>query len=80
LEQFESDVYPDDFVIVQGNKAKPPAYYDKQLKPEALAAVKAGRERRARDPKVRANNTPERLAVREEVKAATIRSLKRDLS
>lgn len=81
LEQFQGDVYPDDFVVVDGGrKAKPPAYYDKQLPPERLREIKAKREARALEPKARADNTPERLAVREEVKRATVSTLKRNLS
>lgn len=31
LERFKSDVYPDDFVVVNGRKMKPPVFYDRYL-------------------------------------------------
>lgn len=80
FEQFSNDVYPDDFVVVRGKKMKPPKFYDKLLEEQcavAYEAVKSGRRIYAAENKL--NSTPERLAVREEVKQAQISSLKREL-
>ncbi len=63
-----SDVYPFDEVIVNGQACRPPSFYDYVLEkedPAALAAIKAKRIKLGR--RHRANNTPERLAVREEI-------------
>lgn len=79
FEQYSTDVYPDDFVIADGQKAKPPAYYDRKLPPEQLAEIKRKREARALTPKVRANNTPQRLSDRKKVKEAAAQALKRKL-
>lgn len=71
FDRFRSDVFPHDYVVINGHKAKPPRYYDKQLgraDPEALEQVKCTREVQGR--KHWANNTDERLAVREAVHAA----------
>lgn len=76
IDQFERDVFPDDFVVVQGHKAPVPRYYTKRLAEFAQKEVKAERKAKAR--KVWRNNTPPRLAVREEVKKAKISLLKRD--
>lgn len=71
LEKYKSDVYPSDEVISNGYPAKPPKYYDGQYEiehPEFMAAIKQARIRKQY--KNRANNTPERLAVREAVAKA----------
>lgn len=78
--KFSSDVYPDDFVVIRGQKMKPPKYYDRlHEKSSALDAqeVKKTRVRHAATQKE--NSTPERLAVREQVKQSQITSLKRTL-
>lgn len=68
FDQYASDVYPSDSVIVNGKEQKPPKFYDRKLEilsPTAHARIKRARTRRAlRDA---ANNTPERLAVRKTV-------------
>lgn len=66
--QFKADLYPDDFQVFKGRKMRVPRYYDKQLPEEYLATLKEQRMQRAL---ARAsNNTPDRLAVREEVTKA----------
>jgi len=79
FERFHGDVYPDDFVVVNGKQQKPPRYYDKLLAQEAFESVKAKRHERAQKPAVKADNSPERRAVREQVKQAQISTLKRTL-
>lgn len=79
LERFGSDVYPHDYVVVNGVKSKPPRYYDKKLSkadPLAFDDVKVERELRAAHS--RADNTVERLAVKEQVAIARLNQLKRD--
>lgn len=79
-DRFKTDVFPDDFVIMRGKKIPPPRYYYRKLAKEderAAARIKFRRIRRASRNK--ADNTPERLAVKRQVKIAQIRSLKREL-
>ena len=66
--------------MVKGRKVKLPKYYDKLIDkedPYQLEMMKFDRSTKANERKE--NNTPERLAVREEVKHAQIRQLKRTL-
>ena len=66
FKQFKTDVFPHDFVIINGKKQKTPRYYINQLKKEDKEThdlIKARRRRYAQQNDV--NNTPERLAVRE---------------
>lgn len=71
LHKYWNDVYPHGHIIVRGNKANTPRYYDKILKrtdPETLEKIK---ERREKEGKLNAkDNTPKRLAVKEAVAKA----------
>lgn len=77
FELYSSDIYNGhDFVVVNGRKCRPPRYFDRLLEkqnPELFASIKEDREERGKA--LAADNTPERLAVREEVKVASIKSL-----
>lgn len=78
FENFQSDMYPSDNVIIKGKPYPVPKYYDKKLEeknPELLEAMKKARKKRAL--KNKKDNTPERLAVREEVKKSKLSQLKR---
>ncbi|WNK13542.1 MAG: replication initiator protein [Microvirus sp.] len=81
--KWREDFTAEDFVALKGGgKAPLPEYYDRLIErsdPELLAVLKARRQMRAMEPKQVANTRPARLAVREEVKAAQIQSLKRTL-
>lgn len=73
-DQFKSDVYPSDNVVVRGKVAKPPRYYDRQLEaedPEASKAIKYRRTRRALQ--FAEDNTPARLRTRENVAKARLK-------
>lgn len=79
-EKFKSDCYPSDFLIAgkKNLKVKIPRYYDKIFdltNPEEMTRLK--RARRSRASEFADNNTPERLAVREEVQLARFGKLKR---
>lgn len=68
----------DDFIVVRGNKAKVPRYYDKLMeknRPDLLASKKETRVKRAREN--RAESTPARLAARHEVALHKSRQKKR---
>lgn len=68
LDSFIDDVYPSDFVTLNGRKMRPPKYYDTQyelLYPDEFAKLKKLRVKSASV--FSDNNTPERLQVREYV-------------
>lgn len=71
IAKFTSDVYPEDVVVVNGARAKPPRYYDKFL---ALADSDLSDfiafTRYTKSFAGAADTTPERLAVREQVVSA----------
>ena len=65
ITQYKSDVYPDDFVIIEGNKYRSPRYYDTQLPEKESIDLKSKRVKNAE--KHADNNTPERRRVRERI-------------
>lgn len=78
--KYSSDVFPHDRVVHDGTPSKPPRYYDKLLKrvdPDAFENIKQNRVDNAPDWR---DNTPERLAVKEQVSLAATSQLKRKLS
>lgn len=78
--KFGEEVARDDFVIVNGQKTRPPKYYDELLgekNPKRLEELKRRRVSKARDHEW--NNTYKRLRVREEVLVRKIEQLKRSL-
>ncbi len=81
FEQFGRDVFPHDYVVDQeGRKTRTPKYYDvlcEKYFPGVLDTIKAKRVAAAK--LHRANNTPERLIVRETVLNAKLTTLKRQL-
>lgn len=77
LEKFKSDVYPNDQVIHEGRKFRPPRYYDLQLSSDELLGLKY--KRRAAVAKRAHDLTPERLQVREKIAAASMKQLTRNL-
>jgi len=77
-QKYKHEVFPDDFVIVQGKKAPVPKYYAgiySGADPEGYAVLKGKRVRAST--KASANSTPDRLAVRETVKLAQVTKLNR---
>lgn len=77
-DRFKSDVYPLDRRVINGVDTKPCKYYDtlhERESAESFEKIKLSRIRRV-DKK---DNTEERLAVKEEVKVAQVRSLKTSL-
>ena len=76
--KYRSDVFPHDYVVADGVKVPVPRYYDRLGKSEyELDEVKFRREQFAR--KHAANNSDARLAVREEVMKARLKSLARKI-
>lgn len=82
LEKYMTDVYPDDFVVLRGKKLKPPRYYNSRYElayPSEYASLRAARTQAAKNPKHEANNTWERLAVREHIQKEKAKLLLRSL-
>jgi len=71
---YSSDVYNGhDYVVVNGKQCRPPRYFDRLLErsdPVRYEEVKTDRVKSAE--KYLDNNTPERLAIREELKYASL--------
>lgn len=81
FEKFKTDVYPCDFMVVAGKKIKLPRYYDKLHKRSAAPALAEVKQTRFKQGlKGYKNSTPARLAVREEVKRAQLKTLKREIT
>lgn len=79
FEKYGSDVYPHDFVVVNGVKCKPPKYYDRKLivdRPYEFEEIQNKRLTRADD--FASDNTQERLIVKEEIALAKLSKLKRN--
>jgi len=80
LDKYVADVYPHDYVVVNGIKCKPPKYYDGVLstdRPYEFDEIKNNRLTRAE--KHVDNNTPDRLDVRERVSKARLKLLPKNL-
>lgn len=69
-----------DFLVVDNHKVKPPSYYLRQLSEADALLVQRERKRHSIQPKVKANNTPERLNVRKQVQEAKAKRLSRKLA
>lgn len=75
-----TDVYDYDEVIVQGKKMRPPRYYDKLHEAEFPYDMDCIKRHRVLNRELHAaDNTPERLAVRELVQIARLGNLPRSL-
>lgn len=75
---YKNDVHTNDYVIINGKETNVPKFYDKILKrtdPEKMQEFKEAREWNGY--KQRLDNTPERLAIKEQVTLAKIQQLKR---
>lgn len=77
FDKFHADAFPSDFLIIEGSKVPVPRYYKKQL--GELEAFHVTIKRKERAHKQKDNNTPARLAVREELQHIRAKQLKRGL-
>lgn len=78
LVKYKSDVFPHDYVVVNGKEVKPPKYYDRWMdvnSPEEFEEIKFRRELDGRSRY--SDNTMERLAVKEKVASARLNQLYR---
>lgn len=77
FEQYSTDAFPSDFIVVDGKRHPVPRYYSLKLEEKALAKIKRVRKRKS--VKQKANNTAVRLQVREQVLSARLTQLKETL-
>lgn len=70
FDRFGSDVYPSDYVVLNGKKRAPPRFYDSKLPEKELAAIKERRLTAVQ--RYKADQTPERLKARMECLQARI--------
>lgn len=80
FDKYKSDVFPHDFVVMNGKKVTPPRFYTNRyelLYPDEVAKIKLARKKRAESRA--ADSTPERLKVREQVLQARVNRLKRTI-
>jgi len=79
-EKYTPEVFPDDTIVVNGKKVRPPRFYDQQYEitnPDDYNRVKRERVRNA---KLHADDqTPARLKVREAVQVSSLKRLPRNL-
>lgn len=80
FEKFKSDVYPHDYIVVNGKKMHPPRYYDKLFeKYDQEEAEEVFEIRKEEAKKFWFDRSPKRLQAREEVTNAKLKRLKRTL-
>lgn len=81
-EKFGNEVYPEDFVVINGVRCAPPKYYDKLLGKQdgaSLEALQYSRYVKSCSESYVGENSPARLAVREAVHKARLSFKKRTL-
>lgn len=77
---YQTDAYPKDSLVLRGKQMRPPRFYDNRyemLSPEGMQKIRAKRKREGK--KSVDNQTPERLAVREEIQLYKLKSLPRSI-
>lgn len=79
-EKYKDDVYPSDFLVINGKRMRPPKYYDGLLEQEHEEQYdRRKHERRINAKRFKHETTPERLTARHKVKRAQLRQLKRTI-
>lgn len=80
FDKYMDDVFPGDFVVLNGKKVAPPRFYTGRyelLYPDEVIRLKTVRRKRSQ--KRASDSTPERLRVREQVLESRISRLKRTI-
>lgn len=79
-EKWYSDIYPNDYVVVNGKRTRPPVYYSKKLAKDFPDLYNQLQEIHCMASlEKQSDNTEERLRVKEAVQKAAIKFLKREL-
>lgn len=80
LNKYTADVYPHGKVVVNSVQTQAPRYYDNRFKKENEQQYESMKLNRVKEARTRAkDNTPRRLAAKEQVKLAAIKHLKRNI-
>jgi len=80
LSKFETDVFPRDYVVINGVKTRPPKYYDtlfERENPEVFSDIVAQRELDGYSSFLSGEQSLSRLSVKEQVHSAQLSQLKR---
>lgn len=77
MDKYGDETYTHDSVIINGKETKPPRYYDQQREEEEMEKIKAARKKGVQQHAW--NQTLARLRVREDVKLAQTKMLRREL-
>lgn len=78
--KYKSDVYPHDYIVVNGMKVKPPKFYDRKFMKDSPFEYDQLVYEREIDAQARAeDNVPERLVVKEQVLSARLSLLPRTI-
>lgn len=79
FDKYKTDVFPNDYVVINGKKIKPPRYYDSLLTEEELAEIKKERQKAMPDLIKDYDHNMDRLFVEEAVKTKQLERLIRNL-
>lgn len=79
LQKYKADVYPNDYIVINNHKVKPPRYYDSLLSEEELERVKAKRKEDSPEVIDGYGEAMDRLWVSEEIKIKRLELLIRNL-
>lgn len=80
FEEYSEDVFPGDFVVINGKKMRPPKFYDRRLEKMSEREYRDIRSKRIKAGKKRTDDTtPARLKVREKVQELKAERLIRPL-
>ena len=79
FDEYKTDVYPNDYVVIKKHKIRPPRFYDKQLTEQELEKIKEKRAEEMPEVIEEYNEAMDRLWVQEAVKENRLKMLIRDL-
>jgi len=79
IDKFRSDVFPNDYVVVNGHKAKPPRYYFKRLEQQAPDLYEYVQQSRAIQGVKKCEEQQPDLGARQKVLQAKLKQLQRNL-
>ena len=79
FDQYKTDVYPHDYVVIKKHKIRPPRFYDNQLNEQELEKIKTKRQEELPEVIDQYNENMDRLWVEEAVKEHRLNILIRDL-
>ena len=79
FQKYKTDVYPNDYCVINGKKIRPPRYYDNLLSEEEKEEIKNKRKEKAPEVYAEYDERMDRLFVEEQVKITQLQRLIRDI-